>query len=246
MVATVAGIGLGLRSAWAQDEERELIQLGRDVYGAQCATCHAAEGRGMPERGVPPLQGVGRAAVDFYVRTGRMPLPGIEAPSVHGPQQLTDRERRALMAYIPTFPGEPGPDVPDVDGWQRADITRGLELFASNCAACHGPTGAGIAIGGEDIAPSLHRATPLEIAEAIRIGPGVMPVFGPELYTEQDMEAVVRWVIDLRDRRSPGGLQLGRSGPVTEGLIAWVLGMGSLGVIMYLLGEKTGADHDSG
>lgn len=238
-VALVVALGLVLAPTTAGSQEADLVERGQRIYGAQCATCHATRGRGMPSRGVPPLRGVGAASVDFYIRTGRMPLESIDQPTVHGPQLLSDEARRALIAYITSLPGE-GPPIPRIDGWQEADLSRGMDLFNSNCAACHGPTGEGIAVGAEDIAPALDRATPLEIAEAVRVGPGVMPVFGPEVYTQADVEAVVRWIMDLRERRFRGGAQVGRSGPVSEGLVAWVLGMGSLGVIMYLLGEKAG------
>lgn len=239
VAALVAALGLVLAPTTAGSQEEDLVDRGQRIYGAQCATCHGTEGRGMPSRGVPPLQGVGAASVDFYIRTGRMPPESMDQPTVHRPQVLSDEARRALIAYITSLPGE-GPPIPEIDGWQETSLSRGLELFGSNCAACHGPTGEGIAVGAQDIAPALDETTPLEIAEAVRVGPGVMPVFGSEVYTEEDVKAVVHWVMDLRDRRFRGGVRVGRSGPVSEGLIAWVLGMGSLGVVMYLLGEKTG------
>ncbi len=113
-------------------------------------------------------------------------------------------------------------------------------LFTSNCAACHGPTAAGIAVGQQDVSSNLAGIPPLQIAEAIRSGPGVMPVFGEEVLPQEELDAVVHWVVTLPDRSSPGGVALGRSGPVSEGLIAWVIGMGVLGVAVYLLGERIG------
>lgn len=246
MVVLACGIGLNASlggGASAQDGGATTAQVeqGRDLYSSQCVNCHGRDGRGRADLGVPPLQGVGAAAVDFYIRTGRMPIDDVNDAIRHGPQKLSDEAKRALIAYITTFPGR-GPAIPDVEGWQQADVSRGLELFNGNCAACHGPTGAGIAVGQEDIAPSLDRATPLEVAEAVRIGPGVMPVFGDDVYTPDDVEAVVKWVMRLRERPAPGGTQVGRSGPVTEGFVAWGLGMGLLGIVMYLLGEKASED----
>lgn len=240
LVVAAGAVGLNLAVAAAQDDgARPLVERGREIYGSECAMCHAEAGRGMPERGIPPLQGVGAASVDFQIRTGRMPLETVEQATVHRPQKLGDDARRALIAYVTSLPGE-GPGIPDITGWQQSSTSRGLELYNSNCAACHGATGAGIAVGQEDVAPALYQATPLEVAEAVRVGPGVMPVFGDDVYSQEDLEAVVNWVMELRERGTPGGARVGRAGPVSEGLVAWVLGMGGLGVAMYWLGQQSG------
>lgn len=229
--------------------DQDLIARGEDLFGARCALCHGEAGRGVsqdvaPDAYGPSLVGVGPASVDFMIRTGRMPLEDPDARLRHGPQQVTDEERRALVAYVSSLaPGE-GPEIPEIDGWEDADLSRGLELFTSNCAACHGPTAAGIAVGQDDVSSTLDVATPLEIAQAIRTGPGVMPVFGEEAMPQEELEAVVAWVMDLRQRAAPGGAQIGRSGPVTEGLVAWVVGLGLLTIVMYLLGEKASGDEE--
>lgn len=228
----------------------ELIRRGRDIYGQACALCHGEAGRGVPREAAPeafgpPLVDVGAASVDFMLRTGRMPLDNANARLRHSEQHVSDSERRALVAYITSLGDDgKGPAIPDITGYQNADLGLGLELYTSNCAACHGPTGAGIAVGQEDVSSNLDIATPLEVAEAIRTGPGVMPVFGEDVLPQEELEAVVHWVVDLRQREAPGGLQFGRSGPVWEGLLAWVLGMGALTVVMYLLGEKATEDED--
>jgi ubiquinol-cytochrome c reductase cytochrome c subunit len=227
--------------------EQAKIQRGADLFGARCAICHGADGRGIapadqPNSWGPNIQGLGAAAFDFVIRTGRMPLEDPSDPVVHQEQKLTDPEREAIVAYARTLPGG-GPDVPDVGDWEQAELARGLELFTSNCAACHGPTAAGIAVGQQDVSSNLDQATPLEIAEAIRTGPGVMPLFGEDVIDDEELESIVHWVVDLRERESPGGLSIGRSGPVTEGLVAWVVGIGLLAVVMYLLGEKAGNDE---
>lgn len=250
-IATVAVVMLlnAVTGANAQEdsgatESSDVIQRGRDLFGARCALCHGELGRGTEDG--PSLIGAGPAAVDFYIRTGRMPLRQAGEAVYHREQRLTDEERDALVAYIPTLSpaDQQGPDIPSVDDWESADLSRGLDLFVSNCAACHGPTAAGIAVGQEDFSSSLDVATPVEIAEAIRIGPGVMPVFGPDVLPGEDMEAVVAWVMNLRQREAPGGAQIGRSGPVSEGFVAWIVGLGLLGIVMYLLGERTGDEAD--
>lgn len=226
----------------------DLVDRGHDIFGANCATCHGEAGRGLPDTGDasfgPSLEGVGPAAVDFMIRTGRMPLDNANERLRHSEQHLTDPERRAVIAYVATLdPEGVGPEIPDVSGYEDASLAEGLELFTTNCAACHGPTAQGIAVGQEDVSSTLDVATPLEIAEAIRVGPGVMPVFGEEVMPQEEMEAIVNWVVHLRERAAPGGLQIGRSGPVSEGLVAWVVGFGLLTIVMYLLGEKSHEDE---
>lgn len=233
-------LSMGVTAAVATtqpDPDPALVRAGQDVYGARCALCHGEGGLGQGE--VPGIVGVGAAAIDFVIRTGRMPIEQIDEPIRHGPQILSDGDREALIAYIPTLGDERGPEIPDVSGWEEGDLARGLELFTSNCAACHGPTAAGIAVGQRDVSSNLDVATPLEIAEAIRIGPGVMPVFGEDQLDEEDLDAIIAWVVDLRAREAPGGAQIGRSGPVSEGFVAWIVGMGLLTVVMYLLGERS-------
>lgn len=225
------------------EPDPSLVQRGEQLYGAHCALCHGAQGVGLEASGPsggPPLVGVGAASVDFMLRTGRMPATDQHAPLTRRPPAFDGAEREALIAYITSLGEDEGPPIPDIEGWEDASLSAGLEQFTSNCAACHGPTAAGIAVGQRDVSSSLDVASPLEIAEAIRTGPGVMPLFSEEAMSEEQVEEVVAWVMNLRDRNSPGGIQFGRSGPVTEGVIAWVLGFGLLGIVMYLLGEKAG------
>lgn len=227
-----------------QAPDPALIRRGQDVYGQSCALCHGE--RGLGQGGVPGVAGSGPAAIDFYLSTGRMPLESVDERVRHRDQIVTDEEREALIAYIPTLAvGDVGPDIPEVGDPQNANLARGLELFTSNCAACHGPTAAGIAVGQRDVSSNLDVATPLEIAEAIRIGPGVMPVFGEDVVPQEDLEAIVAWVLDLRQRAAPGGAQIGRSGPVSEGFVAWFVGLGLLTIVMYLLGERAKDEDDA-
>lgn len=213
----------------------------------------------------PSLIGVGTASVDFMVRTGRMPAEASADPLMKRPPRYGGTERAALSAYVTrltldaiedqdrrraqaedageSFGETPitlGPDIPVVEGYDEADLSVGQELFTSNCAACHGPTAAGIAVGRDDVSSNLAGTEPIVIAEAIRVGPGVMPVFGEDTIPQEDLLAIVRWTRDVTNRESPGGVAVGRGGPVSEGLIAWVVGIGLLGAVIYLLGEREG------
>jgi ubiquinol-cytochrome c reductase cytochrome c subunit len=111
----------------------------------------------------------------------------------------------------------------------------GRALYAANCLACHGAGAQGASVGGGSTAPALDVATPVQIAEAVRIGPGVMPVFGPKVLDEPDLNSLIRYVEFLRGARDPGGLDLGYAGPVAEGFVAWLVGMGCLLLAAWLI-----------
>ena len=254
LLVTLAG-AINLAVAFAQDEgdqgsvelDPDLVARGDTLFQQNCALCHGAEGRGVDQDGPsggPSLIGVGPASVDFMLRTGRMPIQDQRERLQHRDPVFDETDIAALTAYVTSLaPGE-GPAIPDVSGYEDADLSHGQELFTTNCAACHGPTAAGVAVGQRDVSSNLADTAPVEIAEAVRTGPGVMPVFGQDVLTDEDLEAVVAWVVDLRERAAPGGASIGRSGPVSEGLIAWVVGLGLLGIIMYFLGDRTSdADH---
>lgn len=210
-------------------------QRGFELYAAGCATCHGVQGEGSGQG--PPLVGVGAAAVDFMLSTGRMPLsdPG-EQPSRQRPRYSTE-EIAALTAYVTSL-GPGGPGIPVVTA-TRGDLVRGRELYVANCLACHGAGAQGAAVGGGATAPALDASSPVQIAEAARIGPGAMPRFGEEQLSEEDMDSLVRYVLALRSGQDRGGLGLGHVGPVIEGLMAWLVGLGILVLVIRLTGTRT-------
>jgi ubiquinol-cytochrome c reductase cytochrome c subunit len=226
----------------------------RTIFLRDCATCHAADGTGTVHG--PSLVGVGRASVDYWVSTGRMPLlggtdrppksrdqippPGQVLPDTFAPDRrhsvlYAPEVISALVDYVAGLTG-PGPDIPRVNG-QSGVLGRGLELFQEQCAACHAWGGDGGALLHRE-APSLHRATPVQIAEAIRIGPGNMPAFGPAAISDADLQSVVSYVTYLNHPKDRGGNPLWHLGPVSEGLVAWVLGMLLLLLVVRLIGER--------
>jgi ubiquinol-cytochrome c reductase cytochrome c subunit len=237
----------GLGAQWAQDDE--LVDRGATLFGTHCALCHGESGRGLDQPGPqagPSLIGVGAASVDFMIRSGRMPMTDAQDRLRRGPERFSDEDRQAIVAFVESLaPGE-GPDIPEVGDWEEADLALGLELFTRNCAACHGPTAQGIAVGRRDVSSNLDVASPIEIATAIRSGPGVMPRFLEDTMDEEELLATTAWVMDLREREAPGGWSFGRSGPVAEGFLAFVVGLGALGVVMYLLGERTDEHEEAG
>lgn len=205
-------------------------QTARDMFVARCASCHAQDATGTANG--PSLLGVGAAMVDFQLRTGRMPLadPGVQPK--RKPSVFDEDEIAAIVAFVTSLaPG--GPAIPTVDPGS-GDLALGQQLFVSSCAACHGAMATGGAVGKGALAPSLSLASSLEIAEAITVGPGEMPVFA---FDQDELNAVVAFIDDLKDRPDRGGADIGGVGPVPEGFVAWTLGMGASLVVVLLVGH---------
>lgn len=234
-VAAAALLGLGPALAvarpWASAQED--VRRGAELYAVGCASCHGPAGEGTPDG--PPLLGVGAASVDFQLSTGRMPLADPDRQAVRRPPAYSPEEIGDLVAFVTSLAPGRGPGIPVVDP-EAGDLSLGRQLYGANCAACHGPGGQGASVGGGQVAPDVHQATAVEVAEAVIVGPGAMPPFrldGPEL------DALVRYVLSLREVDDPGGAGLGHVGPVAEGLVAWLVGMGLLVVAIRLTGTRT-------
>jgi ubiquinol-cytochrome c reductase cytochrome c subunit len=196
---------------------------GPALYLQSCAACHGPGGSGSADG--PPLVGVGAAAADFMLRTGRMPLAAPGAPMVSRDPLFADEQIKALVAYVASLGG--GPPIPDVQV-TGADLSKGRDLFINSCAACHGPGAGGDAVGGGYVAPSLLGVDPVTVGEAIRTGPGVMPVFGPGQISDEELDDIAAYLVYLREDAAPGGVTVGSSGPVVEGYVAWLVGIGLL------------------
>jgi ubiquinol-cytochrome c reductase cytochrome c subunit len=220
-------------SLYAQEPEANAIGSdavkGQELYDTSCISCHGDDGEGVEGRG-PSLIGVGSAAVEFQVNTGRMPMAaqGAQAPETY--PQFTEEEAEWLGAYIEYLGG--GASVPDdLEALvSNADVGEGGDLYRVNCSACHGYAGGGGALSSGAHAPSLEGVSDEELYQAMLTGPQNMPVFADnELTPEQkaDIIAYVQYLVN--DDRDPGGVfALGRYGPSTEGLAIFLVGMTAL------------------
>jgi ubiquinol-cytochrome c reductase cytochrome c subunit len=202
------------------------LTSGRELYLTSCVSCHGAEGTGTADG--PSLRASGEAKADFYLRTGRMPLtvPVPQPPAK--PPAFDDAQIRQLVGYVGSLcdPANPCPAIPGIP--LTGPIAEGQELYLANCAPCHNSVAVGGALSLGRHAPSLQSTPPLQVAEAVRTGPGQMPRFGPDVLTDEQVSAVVGYVTYLHDPQSPGGLPLGFTGPVAEGFVALLLGLGLL------------------
>jgi ubiquinol-cytochrome c reductase cytochrome c subunit len=199
--------------------DQTAIDEGKRLYLEGCSSCHGLNAQGTSNG--PTLIGVGAASVHFQVSTGRMPMaaPGAQAPTK--PADYTEEEVSQMAAYIASL--GPGPAIPTAEqlDYSDADVAEGGVLFRINCAQCHQAAGGGGALTNGKYAPSLMEATPQEIYEAMLTGPQNMPVFGDGTLQVEDKQAIIAYIMDLQEAPNPGGLSLGRLGPVAEGLFLW-------------------------
>jgi ubiquinol-cytochrome c reductase cytochrome c subunit len=216
---------------------KAFIAPGQALFAANCSSCHGPEALGTQR--APNLQGLGAGTVDFWVGTGRMPLADSSVQATRKPPRFDRLETLKIAAWVQSLtPGE-GVPVPVVNA-NGADLEAGGTLFTLNCAACHTITGAGDALMDGAYAPSLHLATLPQIVEAIRSGPGNMPHFGPGNITNTEARDIAAYVHGVIQHPSdPGGVGLGGIGPVGEGFVGLLLGVGVLMLVCFWIGDRT-------
>jgi ubiquinol-cytochrome c reductase cytochrome c subunit len=234
---TVALVILATALAQAQTDTSHVD--GRAVYAQYCASCHGVDLRGG--KNAPTLLGVGAASADFYVTTGRMPaaVPWLEVGHRGQQPYLTPQQQDAVVRYVAA--AAPGAPIPVVV--TNGDVLRGRTLFEQNCMHCHGVDASGGAIGRADWAPELDRATVTQVAEAVRIGPGQMPRFGPREIDATSLDDIATYLTERRDRRDFTGLPLRAGGTVPEGLYGW-LAAASLAFVAFAFWSGDDREND--
>ncbi len=221
------------------ESQEELVKEGRNLFLVGCAFCHGQNGEGVLTQGGdqygPALTDVGAAAVDFQVGTGRMPMA---APGQQAPQKevvYSDAEIEALAAYVDSL--GTGPAIPDAELYDpdtlsaeeyEEYVVRGGQIFLANCTACHNFEGSGGAMPRGGYAPKIRGVDPKHVYEAMLTGPQSMDTFSDGNIPPDDKKAIIAYLDTLDDQPNYGGLTLGGLGPVSEGLIAWLVGMGGL------------------
>ena len=229
------------------------ITAGLALYQAHCQSCHGSQGTGG-QTGAPPLVNVGAAAADFYLTTGRMPLNNpANQPLRHRPFFDTTQIRQ-LVAYVNALPqitgtNQNGPTIPtvaplcanatpDPNTQGCVTLSDGQRAFALNCAQCHQAAGSGGMLSKGNIVPGLRNANLTQVAEAIRVGPKPMPVFGPNQMSDQQMSAIANYVQYLHHPSDPGGLGISHFGPVAEGFVGVIFGFGILLFAVRMIGTR--------
>jgi ubiquinol-cytochrome c reductase cytochrome c subunit len=247
----------GLYAAFApaqadeQQTDAELVAKGHQLFLVSCSFCHGQNGEGVrvadgSRQFGPSLVGVGAAAVDFQVGTGRMPMaqPGAQAPRKK--PVFTDEEVQALAAYVaslgpgPAIPSESDYSVAGMSDAQRQEaIVRGGQIFLTNCTACHNFEGSGGAMPNGGYAPRIRGVDPKYIYEAMLTGPQAMDTFSNGNLSPEEKRDVIAYLQSIQATPGYGGFGLGGLGPVSEGMFAWLVGLGSLVGIAVWIAART-------
>jgi ubiquinol-cytochrome c reductase cytochrome c subunit len=241
------GLYAAFSPAQAQaDNSAAQVKQGRELFLVGCSFCHGLNGQGVTtldgNQIGPSLAGVGAAAVDFQVGTGRMPAvqPGAQIPQKE--VSYTPDEIAALAAYVATL--GPGPAIPNESDWslaglsaeeRQAAITRGGQIFLTNCTACHNFEGSGGAMPRGGYAPRIRGVEPKYIYEAMLTGPQAMDNFSNGNLSVEEKRDIIAYLDSLEENPEYGGFGLGGIGPVSEGMFAWLVGIGGLvGVAIWI------------
>lgn len=217
---------------------------GAGLYAANCSSCHGplAQGISPPGRpGVgglvgegPSLRDAGAGTVDFYLRTGYMPLANPHTEPWQSSVLFTSRQIGKIVAYVASL-GH-GPPIPRPKP-VRGNLSQGFHLFADNCAGCHQIAAQGGYVTGARV-PPLNAVTDTEIAEAVRAGPYVMPKFSPRRISNAQLNSIIRYIEYAKHPQDPGGLAIGRIGPIPEGMVAWLIGAAALVAFCMIVGRR--------
>jgi ubiquinol-cytochrome c reductase cytochrome c subunit len=217
---------------------------GAALYAANCSSCHGPRGEGIAPPGAPgaggivglgpPLTSAGAGAADFYLRTGYMPLSSPHDQPTRSRVIFDEHEIRALVAYVASL--GMGPPIPTPHP-ERGSLANGYRLFASNCAGCHQIAAEGGYVTGARV-PPLTEATDVQIAEAVRTGPYLMPRFTKSRLSDRQLDSIIRYVDYAKAPQNPGGWSIGRIGPVPEGMIAWLVAAAALVATCLVLGRR--------
>jgi ubiquinol-cytochrome c reductase cytochrome c subunit len=217
---------------------------GAALYAANCSSCHGPRGEGIPSPGRPGVGGItglgpsltssGAAGANFYLRTGYMPLASPHDQPSRSRVIFNERELRALVRYVASLGN--GPPVPSPQP-QRGNLAEGYRLFAGNCAGCHQIAAEGGYVTGARVPPLTH-ADDVQIAEAVRIGPYLMPRFSTKQISDRELDSLIRYVDYTKAPQNPGGWSIGRIGPVPEGMVTWLIAAAVLVAVCLVLGRR--------
>ena len=247
-IVLIAAAALVLAAPAAGKSPR--VVRGEHLFGQYCVACHGMNGSGVTKAKTigggpgrqqiqqqavaPSLQGVGARAADFYLRTGYMPLQRLGLQPRRSRVQFDEQQLRALIAYVASL-GK-GPPVP-VPHPERGNLSEGMHLFTDHCAGCHQVVAEGGYVTGI-VPPPLEDATAVQIAEAVRIGPNVMPKFSRKSITPKQLDSIVAYVEYAKHPDDRGGWALGHLGPLPEGLVTWLIAAVALVFTCMVIGKR--------
>jgi ubiquinol-cytochrome c reductase cytochrome c subunit len=226
----------GVTEASAAVGAQQDVTAGKDLFQANCSSCHGLEAQGTSQG--PSLIGSGAAAVYFQMSTGRMPAKEVGAENDRKPVTFSEEQIYQIADYVDSLGGGPAIPTPEQVSTEGANTALGSQLFSANCAQCHGFAGAGGALTYGKDAPPLTESTPTQIYTAMLTGPEAMPVFSDGALSPEAKRDIIAYITETRVEPNPGGFSLGRIGPVTEGLVIFLGGLGFLVLISMWITAK--------
>jgi quinol---cytochrome-c reductase cytochrome c subunit len=237
LVTGVAYAALAPKPAQAAAVTADQVEEGKKLFQANCSSCHGLNAEGT--KSGPSLAGVGAAAVDFQVGTGRMPMARPDVQAERKDVLFNDEQIAAMAAYVASL--APGPAVPpeEYTSGEGGNVAEGAELFRVNCAMCHNFAGSGGALTRGKYAPALRDVEGKHIYEAMVTGPQSMPVFNDTNISPEAKNDIVAYLHAVDKQQNVGGMSLGNLGPVSEGLFAWIFGLGIMIGFAVWLGQKS-------
>lgn len=218
-------------------------RLGAELFAGNCASCHGIAGSGItsPRPGAgnvpgegPSLRGVGASAADLYLREGFMPLSNIHAEPTRDRVLFSDNEIQSLVEYVASL--GPGPSIPRPDP-ATGSLSEGLHLYTLHCSGCHQEDAEGGFVTGARV-PPLQGISATRIAEAVRVGPYLMPRFSKTEISDAQLNSIIRYVLFTNHNDNRGGWRIGNIGPIPEGLVTWWIGIPLLIVACMLVGRR--------
>ena len=184
----------------------------------------------------PSLRGVGALAADFYLRTGYMPLRADRRAAAPRRALLLGAARSTRSSRTSPRSGT-GPPIPTPHP-ERGDLSAGQQLFTEHCAGCHQIVAAGGYVTGARAAAARATRRRRQIAEAVRIGPYVMPRFSTKAISDRQLDSIIRYVDYTKHPDDRGGWAIGHLGPSPEGLVTWFLAAAALVAFCMVIGKR--------
>ena len=226
----------GVTVASAATGAQQGVAVGKALFDASCSSCHGLDAQGTSQ--APSLIGAGAAAVYFQMSTGRMPAKEVGAENDRKPVTFSEEQIYQIADYVASLGGGPAIPSPEQVDPRTGDPGVGSQLFSANCAQCHGFAGAGGALTYGKNAPPMTQSTPTQIYTAMLTGPEAMPVFSDGALPPEAKRDIIAYITQTRVEPNPGGFSLGRTGPVTEGMVIFLGGLGFLVIIALWITAK--------
>lgn len=244
-------LGVVTTAALAQEGD---ITRGSQIYDANCAVCHGAEGQGRVGADLSnAFPAIDPSAFARSVIVSGVPGTAMPPWSQEQGGPLSDQQIEDVVAFVDSLSGGRSPNaptatplpvtpVPTVPG-ATGDPTQGRVLFIENCAMCHGEEAQGRL--GSNLNKTFASFDPQQFVRAT-VADGIsgtaMPPWsqqngGP--LTEQQIDDISAYIVSLGGQAdeqptAPPPTQEGLSGVATALLVLLVLVVVAVVIVLIM------------